>query len=686
MRVIGGLMVDFISLLCLIIEIVLVFVYVRISLKKSNFFSRSNILFFAPIFILVFILYLTAVANDVGISMSGIVACLAASVKASTFEVNKELISFTLNGSKLFSVSFYLTILMFGLTIIGSIISLFQRKLINFLRVYKALRNEYDVVLNYDENALNYAKYNSVWFVNDGLTPEQIEILFNLGIPYSRRPLNNKLFKVFRNKKAINFLDFAFDETKYLGYAKELESYYDNTTKRNIYLRLAAPMEKLEVLKENIVSRLKLNTYITCFSRHELIARAFGWEYPLSRFLPKGFIDANGCLENDKEINVLFLGFGKKSQEIMRVMVLNNQFPSYDGKYYNHQVNYYAFDHNDSCINNLEISKLIRQINNKKCQVEKICNFSFSKIDVFASTANANKDIFDDINGIVSKPNTFNFFVICFGDDMTNINFVSAIRRYTDELTNCVSFIHLKNDFEKPKNTFSFGSDRVLFSHKNIIDNLQYNMAMRVHAKYTKLNSNPIDSWEKLDILEQFSNIYSVLNIRFKLNLMGLDLKHQDNGINEDEYYKTLFKERYAEREELVKYSDYSEYFKMSLRNTFAYQEHLRWCAYYVLNSFVTLPLEEVTVQNGELIAKDKEKKKHACLVTFQKLDEVHQRYVQLTSKSLQEEETYKYDFMVIDGMYDLIKKFEEDFVRDDAKQRNLVIVKMEECEDGLSS
>ena len=118
---------------------------------------------------------------------------------------------------------------------------------------------------------------------------------------------------------------------------------------------------------------------------------------------------------------------------------------------------------------------------------------------------------------------------------------------------------------------------------------------------------------------------------------------------------------------------DYPFFFGKSTANVLAFIEHSRWNAYYLLSGYRPLPFNEfIWTRNDKgkdvLQHKNTDNLRHACLTTYEGLDAL----IQYKYKTLQEASAagekevgtvtlhalssiYRYDYMVIDGMYDAL-------------------------------
>ena len=151
------------------------------------------------------------------------------------------------------------------------------------------------------------------------------------------------------------------------------------------------------------------------------------------------------------------------------------------------------------------------------------------------------------------------------------------------------------------------------------------------------------ESWINQSYFSMYSNIYSALSLRIKLNLLGLDYVADGKKENLE-----LISQRYNEG--LRKES----YFVRSRRNALLAQEHARWNAYHLLNEFMPLRKDDITYQvNDDKIKfsiKDMDAKKHACLTTFKGLDELSIYLAKKASKILDKEVSKEeYDYYIYD-------------------------------------
>ena len=183
------------------------------------------------------------------------------------------------------------------------------------------------------------------------------------------------------------------------------------------------------------------------------------------------------------------------------------------------------------------------------------------------------------------------------------------------------------------------------------------------HRVYGQLGKEKVANFNNLPVVEMRSNIANELNMDFKLGLLGLMREVTDKGITKEEFYKYIDPENTRD----LPY-DYAAYQNVTTRNLIAYQEHLRWCMYYFVNTFVPMRLSEVHLVDGKAVHKNLERKAHACLTAYRGLDVLHKYELKLyqeanIEKTIADVETYKYDIAFVDSIYDKIVEMGYDIV-----------------------
>ena len=216
--------------------------------------------------------------------------------------------------------------------------------------------------------------------------------------------------------------------------------------------------------------------------------------------------------------------------------------------------------------------------------------------------------------------------------------------------------------------TTYFGNSESVVNHDVIVNDSLSTIAKKLNEVYTKqyadaeernrpdfaeyIRQKAEKDWNGLDYFTLYSNIYSAMNMRVKLNLLGLDYVNNASGNN------SLIGERYGRKD---KYA-YSEYFNSSVRNALLAQEHARWNAYHLLGEYLPLSKDGITVKSsdGEKVrfnVKNTAAKKHACLTTFSGLNELSSYLAQKAGngRTAADYDYYVYDELLIISVEELL-------------------------------
>jgi hypothetical protein len=230
-------------------------------------------------------------------------------------------------------------------------------------------------------------------------------------------------------------------------------------------------------------------------------------------------------------------------------------------------------------------------------------------------------------------------------NDFYNYHIFVRVKKYQKEY----------DQFFDGKATF-FGYDDFVINHKVIVDENLTAKAKSVNASYQQ-KTKELSKWARLSAIKKMSNIYSGLNARLKLNLLGYDLMEND-GTNYSESVMNELKAKLKENAptEQSTYADYFFFDKdiISPANVLAYQEKLRWNAFYINNGYAPMPKSDICYKKDCGFYKDDDEKKlHACITTDRGLDEYHRLIAKLKSEQtgesfedcLNDLQTYKYDY-----------------------------------------
>lgn len=144
-------MLDIVGSIVLILELILISFIVFYSYKNKIIFSKKNLMYFTPVFLICFTLYLTGVFyQDKTLNIFNIADSICYAIYSFAFRVDKDLVGLAVNDSLIFNVSFTIAILLSGLTMIYTVLSLVKMNISNYFNVQKKKRINADIVLGYN--------------------------------------------------------------------------------------------------------------------------------------------------------------------------------------------------------------------------------------------------------------------------------------------------------------------------------------------------------------------------------------------------------------------------------------------------------------------------------------------------------------------------------------------------------
>lgn len=457
-------------------------------------------------------------------------------------------------------------------------------------------------------------------------------------------------------------------------------------------------------------------------NKYRQIAMDFVGKYPLTQFMTEEQIDYDtATIRPTTEINVIMIGFGKTNRHIFSTSVANNQFITFDsgsGKVEEKAVNYYIFDNrNAECDKNLNhdyfrYSKEYPRLLNNKDKYLSLptppANEKFFKIDV-------NDGVFyDTLNSCLTngENNAYNYVIIAYGSDMENLDFADKICAKLIEWNvkkHTKVFVKIRDDIlsqevVKPqyvdKDKFIvFGSEsETVYNVKQIVSEKHERMAKDKHLTYIFANNNsdvitvtdiqgnqvkyegePKTAYlleeanrqwyEKWAQVQRDSNIFACLSIRSKLHLLGYDFV---KGIGEDksEEFFSIYQHGdpiiYLEKDSVmgrkeVNYGD-CNFVRNTVRNNFAFQEHLRWNAYHICCGYLPATIEETLSTDKQSLI---DIRKHRNLLSYEGLIEYAQLLSNKNGKPYKDNDVIKYDYQIMDDLpwlasrigYTIVKK-----------------------------
>ncbi len=715
----------------LVIVVFIIYNIVKSAKNGENIISKKNLFFLAPIFILIYLLHLTAaVYSKAKIDFFFCFSLINTVLDTLACKVETSLVLPICKAYPIFYADFVIAFVVGVTTVILSIASFFGRRISNFIRVRYSLHKKYDVVLGDSSDALKYIKnVKKCLLLGVDLSSQRYTELIRQGVVTLRVRFDIKLLS--RKLKRSGYNIIVFRDSEY-SYGKIIDV-FEKLNENKIYLE--ANQEEMKILKEKFITKFdnKTNIYVSGFSKYELMARRFVADYPITKFIPRNFYNSNCTLKKDKKINVVFIGFGKVNYQLFRMCAMQFQFAkeTEDRKrLVSEPVNYYIYDDDERTLHNEFFSRILYEFdedfkNSDFPKPEKICNLEVKNADINSI------DVKKEFKKLVDD-NNFTYFVISLKSDLEDASYAQTISRLF-ECNNYKIFVRAKNNNGERLNEVNdkiiyFGEEKELYTHDNIVNDELIDIAQRINLLYEDISNTPswyedilnnvnekvkeqnltlaqrdellnealnkkdnhekmVKMWNELEYIQKDSNLYHALNLHFKLNMLGVDMVKKnykdDSGMTEDEFKKIYKNTGYKEE-----YKDYSFFFKTESSNVLAYIEHSRWNALYILYDYKPMnkkdmKLEEDKKGNKTMAHKDTEHKKHACLTTYYGLNElITYKYKCMHPEMPLSEENYKnnanlqeiskiyaYDYMDLDKIYREITSMGYKLVKNEDKK-----------------
>ncbi len=691
--------------ICLAVLVTEILLLLFFFLCKFVFTKYKNPIFFMIIaFVLNFSLYLmpflyglTELKRDYNI-IPEVLNRFGGSLKMLGGETNPDFLKPLSEDIDIFNVTFLFGTVFSVMASVNAAITVFSQIMRNRLKLSSRLsRRECDIVVGTCESALKYAQNTTCIILSDSvLDRDTVKDLVDKGYTVLNRNFTPQLLSSFLFNKTTHYNIICFDRddsglehiNTYLNYSKSCK------TQKDINLYIEMDSCKAEIIQAEIINTSDLKHKITFFSSDELLCRLFTMANPLTKYIPRDFYAEDTSLKAEANINVAFIGFDSTNREMYRQCVNNNQFVKWNDNtqtYDVYPINYHIFD------NNIDTSH--RYINGLKEDLNELDSDKYfplpslpfntkvhSFIPHFTEENEDTKHFKEVADTIAVGKNSYNWIIIDTKDYYQNIKIGAKLRSILDGRENYHIFIYSGFSFpEDDKFITYWGNPDKIFNHDVVVNNSLSDLAFILNKKYVEKNKNIKEeiqeSWNKLDHFKRYANTYAAINLKFKLNLLGLDMEKAENTPNIDAS-KQLLEEKYILD---IEHKCYEDYKSKCTRNALIAQEHARWNAYYLLKGF--MPFEKAKIQviekskedidkliakkgtlepfdTRKLIKDDMVLKLHACITTHSGLYDLFLYYAKLMSEaegatcSIDSVECFVYD--------DMLAKIENSSAKDD--------------------
>ncbi len=339
--------------------------------------------------------------------------------------------------------------------------------------------------------------------------------------------------------------------------------------------------------------------------RSYLIARALTDHYPPCDFVK--FDTAKAVAKSD--FHAVIAGFGKLGQFVLRQLVINGQFEGSNMKIY-------VFD---------------PDLERKRGNIGFLSAPMLENYDI---------EFFDDAVGSesfvekIEKDRSISYFAVCMGDPIKNSACASIIQTVVHRINTEAAVLQCTLEGIS-YNRYKKGSvdEWPVFTRDSLDIILADKAAMALNYIYCRSNKDEdpgkaaVDHWVNAGYLDKMSS-------RASAEFTGAYLRM--SGKSEEEI---LASENFDINGEQLE--------------NMAKTEHLRWCAFHYSFGYTPMP-PEVFEENGKqykreikkkgtssvIIQKDYTKRYHACLIPWDELDELSEKYTAYTGKK----KNYKQD------------------------------------------
>lgn len=674
------------SIFFICIEVLLIGLLVYLVGWKDAMASKKSLIYTIPVVVVVYALYaMASVYNGEELNFFALFALINPTLKIVSLDLDYGLIQPLASINPCFQTAMILACVLALLTVVFGVMVLFGTMIANAWKKHAYFHRGGDIVLGYSSSAVQYLKKHPtalLWV--ESLEKATYNDLIKNGFVVHRAKLNAKTTARLKGKE-YHFIVFRDSSYSYAGILSCFEQLQPQGGQQ-FYLHLEANVHEIQVIREKYLSTVdeEKNSFILPFCRYELMARRFLIDHPITKYIPRDFFNDNLTLKPEKEINVVFLGFGKVNYELFKLMSAQFQFAKEkDGTLCSAPVHYYILENNEACFHNEHFICLLNEYKELFTETdlppaERICDLKDS-LPMDAHSAKTRKLL----RSLVNKDN-YTYFIISMSEDFEDAAFAYKLKETFDQDNTYKIFVRAKSPEhqqlnEDDQSIVFFGETDSYFSHENIVNDDLRQLAQNVndlYHDYTQDSLTQLRCWQRLPIVEQYSNLNAAINIYFKLALMGFTLKKGcGQGLNEANF-KAACPNAFMPKDAGFEYFSDTQ-----TANVLAFIEHSRWNAYYLLTGYKPLPFDEFVWSVNKkgfdvLHHKDIARRRHACLTTYAGLKQlIDHKYETLQSASHEGKnvgevklnnlaDIYRYDYMVIDNLYEALTRLDYSIIK----------------------
>lgn len=536
-------------------------------------------------------------------------------------------------------------------------ISAFGRRISNAFQLVLAVnRDTCDFITGNSEEAITYAQTqkNTILLLPEDTEKAEVEECIESGCVVMCRKPTKAFFtgRWFNTKTRYNLIllqDDMLDEV--LAYLAT-----EQKTKQ-IHFYLEAESGVLGTLKHRIDAMGSVYcTRITLFSRSELFARVFVDENPYTKYLPREFFNEDTSLKDRVNLNLFLLGYGELSREIYKQFIICNQFAvRKDGEYRALPIHCSVYD-SAADENAWELCGLPNAMSLlRENQAE---YFALPDLPYQVDCVKESGFEFNTVREIATaamRENNFSYIIVDTGDLYQNIKIAERLLLLLDKCDRYHLFVRNRSVSFAHERVTSYGDLNSVFTHDIIAGEALVGLARDVNRFYSGE-----DTWASLSYFGMASNLSLAQNLRFKLNLLGLDYQKDEKA--EGQPLIEAFRAQFGQP------LTYDACLGQGTRAAMLAQEHFRWNAFHLLAGYLPMKKCRIRVweENGSIkkAIKDDALKKHGCLTSFSGLDELS-NYLSVRANEIVRSEIYTakdFDYYRYD---DLLLRAIPDFLED---------------------
>ena len=599
---------------------------------------------------------------------------------------NKELVSILMDNSKTLLVAYYGTYVISMCALSSLTIYCLFIAIKNFIRLLGVLFKGKEVILifGYNDEAKKMIKnfkgdkIKMTCVLDSGIINKYVEEKTFLGknkIPYTEAPYKEKEDYVKAIKKVAKFkskkytiITFFEEDKKNDEFSSAIIKYLNNPklNKGNVRFIMNVDAVQQKFIQKKHFSQEGKDTLegkLRTYNKYDLNSYLFNREHTFSKCLHlldsrgEKFINDDYTL-GEVDIHAYFVGFGKVNQPLLRDVLVCNQFVkkvkagnNYLLEPYEIKVDVYdenkklkAFDLTSGLL------KYHKGDFNQKDYLELPHDYT-SNINIHLKSnveeANFINDIYDSIKERIkkNKRKQVNFFFVSLESDMYNTLIADNLRKHLSAIKDTYNFFFVRKERltseDKEDDYYKFfGSDDLLFSYQNVLLDRVYLDAKIEHYLYKKEQGDVEEMWNDLKRIKQQSNLYAVLGLSFKKDLLNGNIKgynpHSLEAVSDKDIKRLITPKK-----------------SFDPIDVFAVSEHERWNAFEYSQGVLPMKKSLFVALNkdnkGDVINQTGDGNYHLCLTTQKGLV----NYYNLLKKH-----KFDKDANVIGYDYDLMNKY----------------------------